>query len=180
MGLLITGCQLEWSRQRNIVGFRNASSDRKQHKLEMSSSRFFFPVEVYSMAETVWGTYKNLTECWHVGTKRARRSRLHHEFGGGGGGVPVICVLNAAGVSVPLMFVYRRQRVIPTVVEDGRPGALYKYSKNGWTNEGLFISWLQNFSDHVKPNPQKPKLLVPDNDSATLHWNHINSANKTA
>jgi hypothetical protein len=69
---------------------------------------------------------------------------------------------------IPPVFIYPRQRTSSTLEKDGPPGALYKCSKNGWTNVDLFMSWLQHFFDHVKPNPQKPLLLVFDN-----HYSHI-------
>jgi hypothetical protein len=76
--------------------------------------------------------------------------------------------MNAARGFIPTMFIYPRQRMSPTLGKDGPPGALYKCSKNGWTNEDLFMSWLQHFFDHVKPNPQKPILPLLDN-----HYSHI-------
>jgi hypothetical protein len=86
--------------------------------------------------------------------------------------------MNAAGGFIPPMFIHRTS---PTLEKDGHPGALYKCSKNGWTNVDLFMPWLQHFFDHVKPNPQKPVLLVLDNNySHITHGNRINSVNKTA
>jgi hypothetical protein len=86
----------------------------------------------------------------------------------GGKNATVICAMNVAGGFIPSMFIYPRQRMSPTLKKDGPTGALYKCSKNCWTNEDLFMSWIQHFFDHVKPNPQKPVLLVLDN-----HYSHI-------
>lgn len=33
----------------------------------------------------------------------------------------------------------------------------------GWSNEGTFLQFFKHFIDHVRPNPQKPILMLMDN-----------------
>jgi hypothetical protein len=73
---------------------------------------------------------------------------------GTGENITVISAINVAGGFIPPMFIYPRQRMSPTLEKDGCPGALYKCSKNGWTNVDLFMFWLQHFFDHAKPNSE--------------------------
>lgn len=80
----------------------------------------------------------------------------------------VICSFNAAGGYIPPMFIYARQRMAPTLEVNGPPGALYNCSKNGWSNEELFIEWLKHFQKHANPSENEPVLLILDN-----HGSHI-------
>lgn len=56
----------------------------------------------------------------------------------------------------------------PLLKVNGPPNAIYHCSKNGWTNEELFLVWLNHFVDHSSPSVDKPVLLVLDN-----HGSHI-------
>ncbi|XP_011059838.1 PREDICTED: uncharacterized protein LOC105149252 [Acromyrmex echinatior] len=49
--------------------------------------------------------------------------------------------------------------------------ATYGCSRNGWTNEYLYINWLQHFKNHVKPTHDNPMLFILDN-----HTSHISLA----
>lgn len=73
--------------------------------------------------------------------------------------VTAVCAMSAAGVYVPLMFIYLRQRHSPLLEKDGPPDAIYDCSKNGWTNESLFFKWLQHFKTFVKPCEDNKILL---------------------
>ncbi|KAJ4429037.1 hypothetical protein ANN_26033 [Periplaneta americana] len=66
------------------------------------------------------------------------------------------------------MFVYPQKRMSPNLEKDGPPGALYKCSNNGWSNEQLFMDWIQHFHGHVKSSPEEPALLILDN-----HYSHV-------
>ncbi|CAI6358862.1 unnamed protein product [Macrosiphum euphorbiae] len=57
------------------------------------------------------------------------------------------------------------------LTKNGPPGALYECSKNGWTNDEIFLIWVKNFSDYSNPTAEKPVLLIPDN-----HGSHITLA----
>jgi hypothetical protein len=59
--------------------------------------------------------------------------------------------MSAGGSFVPPMFVFSRLRMNPTLEKGGLEGSIYRYSKNGWINEELFMVWLEHFSKFVKP-----------------------------
>ncbi|XP_018372981.1 PREDICTED: uncharacterized protein LOC108767549 [Trachymyrmex cornetzi] len=51
----------------------------------------------------------------------------------------------------------------PQLQRNGPVGATYGCSQNGWTNEHLYINWLQHFKNHVKPTHDNPMLIILDN-----------------
>lgn len=85
-----------------------------------------------------------------------------------GKNITVICCMNGAGRFIPPMIIFPRQRMSPVLQKGGPPGAAYACSKNGWSNEELFMDWLKHFHEHVRPNTEKPVLLILDN-----HYSHI-------
>lgn len=69
--------------------------------------------------------------------------------------------MSAAGAYVSCsMFIYPRQRHSSLVQADGSPCAIYDCSKNRWTDESLFLKWLQGFKIFVK---SYEILLILDN-----------------
>lgn len=55
-----------------------------------------------------------------------------------------------------------------TLQKNGPVGALYRCSKNGWTNSELFLDWLSHMAKHAKPTVSDPILLVLDNHSSHI------------
>jgi hypothetical protein len=69
------------------------------------------------------------------------------------------------------MFIYPRRRVSHLLEKGGPEGAVCNCSNNEWTNEELFIVWLEHFTKHAKPTEEDPVLLILDNHSShkTIH-----------
>lgn len=88
-----------------------------------------------------------------------------------GKNITVICAMSASGSYIPPMFIYPRQRMSPQLCKDGPAEAIYHCSKNGWTNEELFIIWLKHFVKFAKPSADEPVLLILDN-----HYSHSSYA----
>lgn len=80
--------------------------------------------------------------------------------------VTVTCAMSALGQYVPPMFIFPRQRMNLQLQKDGPIGAAYKCSKNGWTNDVLFLEWIEHFNKHVKASLEDPVLLILDNHSS--------------
>lgn len=85
-----------------------------------------------------------------------------------GRNITVICAFSASGIYLPPMFIFPRQRMSHLLERGGPAGSLYKCSHNGWSNEELFMEWLQHFKHCTKPSSQDPVLLIMDN-----HGSHI-------
>lgn len=79
----------------------------------------------------------------------------------------VFCA-SAAGNYIPPMLIYPRKRMPATLQKNGPMGALYRCSKNGWTNSELFLDWLSHMAKHSKPTATDPILLVLDNHSSHI------------
>ncbi|CAH2098160.1 unnamed protein product [Euphydryas editha] len=82
--------------------------------------------------------------------------------------VTAVCAVSATGNYIPPMFIYPRQRHSPALENDGPRGAVYRYSKNGWINEDLFIDWLKYFAAVTKPSETEPIILILDNHSSHI------------
>jgi hypothetical protein len=63
-----------------------------------------------------------------------------------------------------LMLVYRMSPEIEKVFP---VGAIYSWSKNGWINEELFLLYLQNFKNSVKPSNDDSVLIMDNHASHT-------------
>jgi hypothetical protein len=85
-----------------------------------------------------------------------------------GKNITVMCTMSAAGSFIPPMFIFPRKRHSTLLEKDGPAGAIYRCSENGWTNETLFLEWLQRFTTFAKPSAEEPVLLILDN-----HASHI-------
>ncbi|XP_043470546.1 MFS-type transporter clz9-like isoform X1 [Leptopilina heterotoma] len=83
-----------------------------------------------------------------------------------GKNVTAICAMSATGIFVPPLFIFPRQRHSPFLERDGPPGAIYTCSINGWTNEQIFITWLQHFIKFTKPSSKNKVLLIMDNHNS--------------
>lgn len=85
-----------------------------------------------------------------------------------GKNITVVCAMSASGIYTPPMFIYPRKRMSPLLQRGGPPGAIYRCSHNGWSNEELFLDWLKHFQRTTKSSEEDPVLLLMDN-----HGSHI-------
>ena len=85
-----------------------------------------------------------------------------------GKNVTAICCFSAAGTYVPPMFIFPRKRMSSLLSKGGPVGAIYGCSVNGWSNESLFLEWIQHFQNNVKSTVDDPVLLILDN-----HGSHV-------
>ncbi|XP_046681325.1 MFS-type transporter clz9-like [Homalodisca vitripennis] len=82
--------------------------------------------------------------------------------------ITLVCCVSASGSYVPPMIIYPRMRIAAHLKRGGPAGTVYECSKNGWSNEQLFVKWLEHFCAHTKPSKDDPVLLICDN-----HGSHI-------
>lgn len=80
-----------------------------------------------------------------------------------GKNVTVICAISASGTFIPPVFIFPRKRMDNKLSKNGPPGALYQCTKNGWTNENIFLVWLKHFFNYCKPTADEKVLLILDN-----------------
>ncbi|XP_069671644.1 uncharacterized protein [Periplaneta americana] len=125
----------------------------------------FSPVNVYNIDESGIGTVQEPGNIMAPKGQKRVGSVTSWERGKN---ITIICAMNAAGTFVPPMFIFPRARMSPTLEKDGPPGEFYCCSKNDWTNEHLYLQWLEHFSKFVKCSNENPVLLLLDN-----HYSHM-------
>lgn len=89
-----------------------------------------------------------------------------------GQNVTLIAAINAIGNHLPPWFVFPRVHFKENIMLKGAPvGSKGGANPSGWSNEKLFLEWLDFFIEHVKPNTEEPILLILDN-----HESHVSIA----
>lgn len=66
---------------------------------------------------------------------------------------------------VPPMFMFPRSHMSPLLEKNGLPGSVYNWSKTGWINEDLFLTWLKHFAELTHAREDNKMLLILDNHS---------------
>jgi hypothetical protein len=56
---------------------------------------------------------------------------------------------------VPLVIIFKRQRMHAALIICAPPGSLIDYSESGYINSDLFVKWLTHFIELVKPTTEK-------------------------
>lgn len=82
--------------------------------------------------------------------------------------ITMIACINAIGNSIPPMLIFPRVNFKEHMLIGAPNGSIGGANPSGWSNEGLFVDYLKHFIKHVKPNIEKPTLLILDN-----HETHI-------
>ncbi|XP_046684926.1 MFS-type transporter clz9-like [Homalodisca vitripennis] len=73
----------------------------------------------------------------------------------------VVCV-NAAGVYVPPMIIFKRKRWNDDLKVGAPSGSLVTISDTGYINSELFLEWLRHFTSHINVSKNKKVLLLLD------------------
>ncbi|XP_069684802.1 uncharacterized protein [Periplaneta americana] len=135
-----------------IKGFNKEEVSKFYTNLEDVFLKYGFSAShVYNVDETGIGTVQEPeTILAPKGQKRVGAATSAER----GTHATVICAMSAAGNYIPPMFIYARKRMSPTLEKGGPPVALYSCSKNGWSNEELFLKWLKHFAHHARPTPE--------------------------
>lgn len=67
---------------------------------------------------------------------------------------------SAAGQYVAPMIIFKRKRMMIELGTGAPPGCLVEISDSGYINSDLFVKWLQQFINAVKPTKENKVLLV--------------------
>ncbi|XP_045449135.1 uncharacterized protein LOC123657659 [Melitaea cinxia] len=132
---------------------------------ELMEKYKFLPRNIFNMDET------GITSVHYPGkviTEKGQKRVGSITSGERGTTVTAVCAVSATGSYIPPMLIYPRQRHSLALENDGPRGAVYRYSKNGWINEDLFIDWLKHFAAVTKPSETEPILFILDNHSSHI------------
>lgn len=83
--------------------------------------------------------------------------------------VTTLFFINAAGGTIPPVFVFPRVNYKDHMLNNGPSGALGLAHVSGWMTENNFVKAMEHFVSHVKPTEENPALLILDN-----HASHVN------
>lgn len=82
--------------------------------------------------------------------------------------VTMIAAINAVGNHVPPMLIFPRVHFKNHMLKGAPPGSIGGANPSGWSNEDLFVEYLNHFIKYVKPTINEKVLLIIDN-----HDTHI-------
>ncbi|CAH1954840.1 unnamed protein product [Acanthoscelides obtectus] len=72
------------------------------------------------------------------------------------------------GNAIPPMLIFPRVHFKANMLKGGPVGSIGAANPSGWSNVDLFYKFMQHFANHVKPNIEKPTIILLDN-----HDSHI-------
>ena len=78
----------------------------------------------------------------------------------------VTCAMSAAGQFVPPMFIFARGKTSKQLGKGAPHKSVIECTKNGWTNEQMYVRWLKHFAIEVRPSKDRPILLIVDNHNS--------------
>ena len=91
--------------------------------------------------------------------------------------VTMLGFANAAGASIPPVFIFPRVYFKEPVLENGPMGALGMTNVSDWITEDCFIKVLKHFVYFVKPCIESPALIVVNNHKSHITINVVNDIN---
>lgn len=83
--------------------------------------------------------------------------------------VTTLFFINAAGRSLPPVFVFPRVYFKDIMLKDAPTGSKGFTNPSGWITEDIFVESLKHFVNHVKPTSEDKALIIMDN-----HITHVN------
>ncbi len=82
--------------------------------------------------------------------------------------VTIICAINATGNSIPPAFIFPRVHFKLHMIRGTPSGSLRLTNPSGWSNEMLFVKYLDHFTKHTKPTSESRVLIIFNN-----HESHV-------
>lgn len=82
--------------------------------------------------------------------------------------VTMIAAINAGGGFVPPMLIFPRVNFKEFMLTGAPEGSIGGANPSGWSNESMFVKFLQHFIKYTKPTKEQPVILILDN-----HESHI-------
>ncbi|XP_065641184.1 uncharacterized protein LOC136073509 [Hydra vulgaris] len=85
-----------------------------------------------------------------------------------GNNVTIIAAINTTGNSIPPLLVFPRAKFKDHMLNNCPPGSVKAANKSGWSNEIIFLQFLEHFISNVRPSIEKPVFLLMDK-----HESHV-------
>ena len=72
----------------------------------------------------------------------------------------IVTCCSASGIYVPPMMIYKRKRMKPELIDHAPAGTIGDCSDSGWIDSDLFMTFMEHFTNHIKPSKTNPVLLI--------------------
>ena len=96
-----------------------------------------------------------------------------------GNNVTMIAAINATGSSIPTLLVFPCTKFKDYMLNGAPPGSVGAANKSGWSNEVIFLQFLEHFISNVRPSVEKPVLLLMDNHESYVNISIIELAKRS-
>lgn len=139
--------------------------------LEKCYLKYEFPANmIWNLDETGCTTVTNTPKIVaQAGTKRVGQISSTER----GSLVTMLAFANAAGGSIPPVFIFPRVHFKEHMLESGPTGALGLANLSGWITEECFLKALKHFVGFVKPTAESPAFIVLDNHNTHITINVV-------
>lgn len=135
--------------------FKNVGSVYESNKI--------VPSKIYNMDETALPTVPKLSRVVaQKGIKRLGKAVSAER----GTTTTLIACVSATGNYISPFFIYRRQNRNDVLINGAPAGSDYAVSKSGWTNEEIFVDWLQHFKMNSGASSENKTVLILDNHTS--------------
>ncbi|XP_047137645.1 uncharacterized protein LOC124814180 [Hydra vulgaris] len=74
----------------------------------------------------------------------------------------VILAFNCVGHYIPPMIIFKRKRMLDSLIDDAPPGTVRRCSKSGWVDTNLFMDFIRHFVIHGNCSSTNKCLLILD------------------
>lgn len=125
----------------------------------------FGPGEIYNIDETGNSSVHNPPK---VIAQKGVKQLGSMTSGERGINVTMIAAINGIGNHVPPLLVFPRVHFKEHMLVGAPPGTVGAANLSGWSNESIFLQYMEHFIRYVKPSVENPVLIVLDN-----HESHI-------
>ena len=141
-----------------VFGLNKKSVEQYFYNLkELLDTQNFEPHQIYNCDET------GLT-CVHKPVKvvapKGKRVVASVTSGERGQTTAIINAMNATGIFVPPMMIFKRKRMNPDLIEHAPPGTIGGCSDSGWVDTDLFMTYIKHFCKHTKCSKESKILLI--------------------
>ena len=143
-----------------MVGFNKPKVEQFFSKYkELLSSRQIQPTNLYNMDETGITTVQKVGKV--VATKGSRNV-AKATSAERGQLVTVVCAMSASGTFIPPMYIFPRKIMRESLMKGAPPGSVGCVSDSGWTNDEIFLKWLEHFAKNAHCSAKNQCVLLLD------------------
>lgn len=146
--------------------FRNLEQLIDEHHFEAT--------HVYNMDESGFSTVP--TKIGKVIALKGMRHVGKLEGAERGTMITMALTVNAAGNSIPPFFLFPRQNMQTSFLDNVPSGTVAYANASGWMCQPEFVRYMRHFINNVKPSPTSPVLLLLDNHASHLSIEAIDIA----